>query len=189
MQIRALVPLALFSLAACNAAASDNAVQKFSFDDIRHHPKLVVAASPDVTDAAWAVSGDANSLRFGRPDEAPLLTLTCETKNKATPVIHIVRNAQGEPGAKALFPFLSNSMNARFAAETRAHGDKWLWESETPVFDPQLDVFLTGGQVEATLPGAGTLKLAASQEPARVITACRHMGGAELVSAEPAPQA
>ena len=80
-------------------------------------------------------------------------------------------------------------MNARIAAETRMRDGKWIWESEVPALDPQLDVFLPGNAVEATLPGGGTLKLAASKEPARVIAACRHQTGAELVSAEPAPQA
>ena len=190
MPIRPFALLAFLPLAACSAAASDNAVQKFSFDELQAQAAPVISASPDATDAVWMAAADhTHSLRFGRPNEAPMLTLTCETQSKATPIIHIVRNATGEPGAKALFPLLGSNMNARIAAETRMRDGKWIWESEVPALDPQLDVFLPGNAVEATLPGGGTLKLAASKEPARVIAACRHQTGAELVSAEPAPQA
>ena len=71
MRFRGWASLAFLPLAACNAAASDNAVQKFSLDEIKRHAQPVIAASPDVTNAAWVVADNANSLRFGRPDEAP----------------------------------------------------------------------------------------------------------------------
>jgi hypothetical protein len=179
MHLRGLLSLALLPLAACNVAASDNAVQKFSFDDIAGRAEPILGTSPDVTNAVWSAGENNQSARFGLPDEAPMLTLACEMPDKASPVIHIVRNTPADPGAKALLALLGNAMNARLAVETHAHDGTWRWESEVAALDPQLDVFMDGGAVEATVPGGGTLKLAASSEPARVITACRQHGMAQ----------
>lgn len=185
MQRRALISFFFFPLAACSAAASDNVVQKFSLEEIHSQPEPILAASPDVTNAVWASLDNASSLRFGKPGEAPLFSLTCEQAQASGPFIHIVRYAPADPGAKALLALLGARMNARLAAETHSQGGAWRWESRTPAIDPQLDVFLDGGAVEATLPGGGTLKLAASAEPARVVNACRH-GLTAHVTAEPA---
>ena len=179
MCFRGLVALALLPLAACNVAASDNAVQKFAFDDIAALADPIIGTSPDVTHAVWSAGSDSISARFGLPDETPMLTLACEMPTRTAPMIHIVRNTPAEPGAKALFALLGNAMNARLAAETHAHDGSWRWESEVSALDPQLDVFMDGGAVEATVPGGGTLKLAASTEPARVISACRQHGVAQ----------
>lgn len=187
MRFRGLVSLALLPLAACNVAASDNAVQKFSFDDVARRADPIIGASPDITHAVWSAGADNTSTRFGLPDEAPMLTLTCEMPDTASPTIHIVRNTPADPGAKALFALLGRAMNARLAAETHAHNGSWRWESEISALDPQLDVFMDGGAVEATVPGGGTLKLAASSEPARVISACRQHGMARASGQTAAP--
>lgn len=184
MQRRALISFFCLPLAACSAAASDNVVQKFSFEEIGSQPEPILAASPDVTHAVWAALDSANSLRFGKPGETPLFSLTCEEAQGAGPFIHMVRYAPADPGAKALLALLGARMNARLAAETHSEGGAWRWESRTPALDPQLDVFLDGSAVEATLPGGGTLKLAASAEPARIVTACRH-GMTAQATAEP----
>ena len=60
MQRRVLLSLACLPLAACSAVASDNAVQKFSFDDIGHHVDHIVAASPDATDLDSAALAAVN---------------------------------------------------------------------------------------------------------------------------------
>lgn len=189
MRFRSLVSVALLPLAACNVAASDNAVQKFAFDDISSRADPIIGTSPDVTHAVWSAGTDSKSVGFGLPDEAPMLTLACEMPDKAVPTIHIIRNTPAEPGAKALFALLGNAMNARLAAETHAHDGTWRWESEVSALDPQLDVFMDGGAVEATVPGGGTLKLAASSEPGRVISACRQHGMAQASDAAVDPAA
>ena len=173
MQRRVLLSLVCLPLAACNAAASDNAVQKFSFDEIKDHADHIIAASPDAKDAVWAALDGARSLSFGKPGSAPMLTMACEMTESAQPFIRIIRNTPADPGAKALLALLGARMNARVPADTHSEGGKWRWESRVPAADPQLDVFLDGGAVEATLPGGGTLKLAASAEPARVVNWCR----------------
>ncbi len=189
MQRRVLLSLACLPLAACSAVASDNAVQKFSFDDIGHHVDHIVAASPDATDAIWTPLDSTRSLAFGKPGEEPMLTLVCEMDEHTQPVIRIVRNTPADPGAKALLALLGARMNARVPADTRSAGSAWHWESRVPAQDPQLDVFLDGGSVEATVPGGGTLKLAASSEPGRVVNWCRRQSSQQASMEQPAPPA
>jgi len=70
---------------------------------------------------------------------------------------------------------ISNSINSRFRVDAVLRDHEWRWEGTLPADDSQLDVF-EGGQFEATLPGGGTLKVAASRVPGQFIEWCRNRG-------------
>lgn len=165
------ISVAILALTACGQQHGD-AVERIAFDSINASPSQPLP-SPDTTGAEWQPLDGARSIRFGKPGEAPMLTIACELNGNQPADIHIVRNARADPGAKALFALLGSSHNSRLNINARLNGSDWRWESLLPATDPLLDVFTEGGAVEATIPGAGTLKLAASDQPGRLLTWCR----------------
>ncbi|MDD3800442.1 MAG: hypothetical protein PHE36_14830 [Novosphingobium sp.] len=179
-----LLPLLL--LAACGGQSS-NAVEKFALDDIAPHVPHIVAASPDTKGAVWEVLDGGRALRFGMPGEKPFLTMRCELAKDAPPMIRIIRLTPADPHAKALFALVGPREAGRIPADAHPDGKAWRWESVLPAEDPQLKVFLDGGTIEATLPGGGTLKLARSGEPGRLVTWCRQQAP-KTPEAPPAPQ-
>ncbi|OCC25007.1 hypothetical protein MB02_06105 [Croceicoccus estronivorus] len=178
MRRKSLAPVitpVLLLLAACGGQTS-NAVEKFSLDDIAPHVSHIIATSPDTKGAVWEAMDGARSLRFGKPGAPPFLTLKCELTENAAPKMRIVRLTPADPGAKALFALIGRKQITRINADAHAVGGDWRWESLVPAEDPALDVFLDGGPIEATLPGGGSLNLAASGEPARLVSWCRRHG-------------
>ena len=163
----------LLSLAACHRERAPLQGQRISLDSIGSGEEQPLP-SPDTKGAAWAVSGNGQAIDFGQPGQKPFLTLGCNVKTDPAQVT-IVRHAPARPGEKALFPVISNSINSRFRVDAVLRDHEWRWEGTLPADDSQLDVF-EGGQFEATLPGGGTLKVAASRVPGQFIEWCRNRG-------------
>jgi len=177
---RLTVPIVLGLLAACGQEP-DAPVdpQRFSLDEARHVPAEPLS-SPDTQGAGWTADGQA--IRFGRPG-APLLSLACDLQ--AEPVqVRVVRHVRARPGLKALFPVIGNGRISRFSVDAALHEGEWRWEGALPASDPMLDVFVGTGELEATLPGGGSLVVAGSGIPGEFVDWCRAGGRGQR--AEPA---
>ncbi len=124
--------------------------------------------------AAWR--SDAAGLHFAVPGGTDLLAISCDRAPDGSAALRIVRGTRAEDGAKALFAVIGNGRIARLPLDAVRSGEDGLWQGAIPAADPRLDVLKGGNRIEATLPGGGTLKLAASGEPGRVLAACRASG-------------
>lgn len=187
--MRHLLLPAVLALAACGQSQADEpvAAQRILLEAARAQTPAP-SATPDVSNAVWEVLDGARSLRFGNPGEKPFLTIACELDAAARAHLRISRLAPVEPGARALLALLGNGMNARLKADAVVTGDNWHWESLVPADEPMLDVF-DGGRVEATIPGAGSVHLKPSAEPARLVAWCRRAGAPMEPATPPVPPA
>lgn len=176
MSARALFCLSLsLAVAACDGSA-DAPVrgQRIALEDARGKVRAPLA-SPDTENAAWTVAPNGQAVQFGNPGAAPFLTLSCRIKD-SPPRIRIIRHARARPGEKALFPVLGNGTIARFKVDATLADDEWRWEGAVPADDPLLEVFTGARDIEATLPGAGTLAIGGSRIPGEFIGWCRAGG-------------
>ncbi len=146
---------------------------------------LTIAPSPDTTGATWRIAADGKGIDFGKPKQSPLLSLACQISAKAAPQLAVIRHAQSEPGAKALFAVLGNGMTARLKLDAKLAPEGWRWVGTYPADAPELDVFTGQHDIEATLPGAGTLRIAGADLPREFLGWCRR-GGAQAPVAKPA---
>lgn len=165
---RRVAPLFLLLLAACHR--NDTAVQRIALDAAHQGPEQPIA-SPDSKNAAWTTSADGQRADFGNPNQKPFLTLECRAGDNP-PHVRIVRHVFSRPGESALFPVLGSGPNARFKLDAAQVGGEWRWQGDVPVSDPQLEVFHSG-RLEATLPGGGSLVIAASSIPGEFVARCR----------------
>ena len=142
--------------------------------------------SPDTGGAAWTVSPDGQAIDFGNPGERPFLSLACRVKDNP-PTIAVIRHAEARPGEKALFPVIGNGTISRFKVDAALEDNEWRWSGSVPADDAMLEVFTGRREIEATLPGAGTLKIAGSRIPGEFITWCATGGRvSEAISDEKA---
>jgi hypothetical protein len=154
--------------------------QRISLDDARAkvaEPLL----SPDTKGAGWTVSADQRAIDFGRPGAAPFLTLACDLRE--TPAtLTVVRHVPARPGQKALFPVIGNGTISRFKVDAALSDGEWRWEGVLPASAPQLAVFTGTGELQATLPGGGTLLIEGSRIPGEFVAWCR--AGGQVLRAE-----
>ncbi|MFC4256519.1 hypothetical protein GRI97_09675 [Altererythrobacter xixiisoli] len=132
-------------------------------------------ASPDTKEARWAVSEDGQSIRFGMNGGPPMFSLECKIRQDPTQVTFI-RHLPARPGQKALLPIIGNGVIVRLKVDATVDKGAWVWEGTLPSADPQLNVFTGRGEMEATLPGGGTLVIAGSHVPGEFISWCRARG-------------
>jgi hypothetical protein len=159
--------------------------QRFSLEAVRRVPPEPLL-SPDTKAAAWSVTADGQAIDFGLPGEPPMMTLACDLRT--TPAhLRIIRHVVGRPGAKALFPVIGNGTISRFRLDAMLHEGEWRWEGALPASDPLLDVFVGPRELEATLPGGGSLKIAGSRIPGEFVNWCR--AGGRVQRAEAAEKA
>lgn len=165
--------LALLALAACRPPATDDYVERVALDRARGEQREPLA-SPEVEGAIWAGSGGPDRIVYGQPGETPLLALSCEGEGTLR-TLRITRFAATDPEAKALMALVGNGHIARLKVDAEFTGRVWLWEGRYAPSDPQLDVLTGPRQVEATIPGAGTLVLNPSPRPGRLVERCRRL--------------
>lgn len=180
----ALLPLLLTcaTLAACQQQPDTPAqAQRVSLEAARHVP-AVPLPSPDTADATWSVSADGQAIRFARPAEPPLLTLACRLR-ETPPLLEIIRHAPALPGQQALFPVIGNGTISRFKLDASLTQGEWRWQGAVPASDPQLDVFTGPRELEATLPGAGSLLIGGSRVPGEFVNWCRAGGRVQRAEA------
>ncbi|WP_336978337.1 hypothetical protein [Altererythrobacter fulvus] len=166
-------------------------VQRIDLEETQSAASLALNPAPDSEGAAWHVSADGKGIDFGQEKLPPLLTLHCVLAKDTPPQLAVIRHAQSQPGAKALFAVLGNGITARLKLDaTLSKTDGWRWEGLYPADAVELDVFTGQRNIEATLPGAGTLKIAGSPLPREFLGWCRRGGLAEpqkISSPPPAP--
>ena len=173
---RRVAALILLSFLAACGEGGDAPVQaqRISLEDARAkvaEPLL----SPDTKGAGWSVSADQRAIAFGRPGAAPFLTLACNLR-QAPATLTIVRHVRTRPGQKALFPVIGNGKISRFKVDAALSEGEWRWEGVLPASDAQFDVFTGPGELQATLPGGGTLLIEGSRVPGEFVTWCRAGG-------------
>jgi hypothetical protein len=174
--------ISLTFLAACGEGGDAPVqAQRISLDDARAkvaEPLL----SPDTEGAVWTVTENGQAIDFARAGAEPFLTLACDLR-AAPATIAVIRHVAARPGQKALFPVLGNGTISRLKVDAALHDGEWRWEGVFPASDPQLDVFTGPREIEATLPGGGTLLIEGSRIPGEFVNWCR-AGGRVLRAAE-----
>jgi hypothetical protein len=176
-----LLPL----LAACgDGGDAPVQAQRISLEDARAkvaEPLL----SPDTKGARWTVTDDDQAIAFGRAGAVPWLTLACDLRS-APATLAIVRHVEARPGQKALLPVLGNGTVSRFKVDAALHEGEWRWQGVFPASDPQFDVFTGPLELQATLPGGGTLLIEGSRIPGEFVNWCR--AGGRMLRAEEAEE-
>ena len=178
-----LIVATLLSLVACDPAEEPVDPQRISLDAARGEAREPLA-SPDTDDARWTVAPDGQAVAFGNAGERPFLSLACRVKDDP-PTIRVIRHAEARPGEKALFPVIGNGTISRFKADAALEDDEWRWQAVVPADDALLEVFTGAREIEATLPGAGSLIISGSRVPGEFIAWCRRGGAvSEAVTEE-----
>ena len=178
-----LIVATLLSLVACDRAEEPVDPQRISLDAARGEAREPLP-SPDTDDARWTVAPDGQAVAFGNAGERPFLSLACRVKDDP-PTIRVIRHAEARPGEKALFPVIGNGTISRFKADAALEDDEWRWQAVVPADDALLEVFTGAREIEATLPGAGSLIISGSRVPGEFIAWCRRGGAvSEAVTEE-----
>ena len=161
---------ALLCIAACKPPAADEYVARTQITT-RQAPSEPLD-SPDTEGAVWAESRGALRLIYGKPGERPLLALEC-TGSEAAPTIAYTRFVHADPHAKAILALIGNSHVARLKIDATRSDEAWLWQGEIAADSPDLEALTGPRQVEATVPGAGSVILNPSSAPGALIARCR----------------
>lgn len=169
MRALALLPLGL--LVGCNPPAADDYVARVGVAE-RATP-LPPILTPDTTGAGWAPSpANPQRLVYGKPGQRVLFALECSTQD-GMPVLQYTRFEQADPYAKAILALVGNGYVSRLKIDATRSGDRWLWQGAEPAESRNFEGLTGGRQVEATVPGAGSLILNPSQLPGDLIDRCR----------------
>ena len=187
--VRTLAPLFVLALAACKPPASDEYTERTRIAPRAEAPSEPIA-SPDTEGAVWAATDNADRLLYGKPGERPFFALEC-TDQGGLPLVAYTRFAKADAHAKAILALIGNGHVSRLKIDATERGDVWRWEGAIEAEDPALDVLTGTRQVEATVPGAGSLILNPSALPGGLVERCRRQEDTqpEDISAEPEPSA
>ena len=178
-----LIVAALLAVTACDRAEAPIDGQRISLEAVRGEARQPLP-SPNTENARWTVAPNGQAVAFGNAGKRPFLSLACRVKDDP-PTIRVIRHVEARPGEKALFPVIGNGTTSRFKADAALDDGEWRWQASLPADDALLEVFTGPREIEATLPGAGTLKIGGSRIPGEFITWCRRGGAAsEVVSDE-----
>ncbi len=168
-----LVLASLLVLNACQPPAADEYVERARIGPGSEGPSEPID-SPDTEDAIWAAASEGDRLLYGEPGERPLMAFACVVDDGA-PMIRYTRFAPADAHAKAVLAMIGNGHVSRFKIDAVSKGSVWLWEGEIGADSPQLDVLTGRREVEATVPGAGSLVLNPSAFPAELVERCRSL--------------
>ena len=187
--VRILAPLFVLALAACKPPASDEYAERTRIAPRAEAPSEPIA-SPDTEGAVWAATDNADRLLYGKPGERPFFALEC-TDQGGLPLVAYTRFAKADAHAKAILALIGNGHVSRLKIDATERGDVWRWEGAVAAEDPALDVLTGTRQVEATVPGAGSLILNPSTLPGELVERCRRHEDTQPadISAEPEPSA
>lgn len=182
MRAAALLPLVL--LTACNPPAAEDYVARIGVAG-RDAPSPPIA-SPDIEGALWALSAaSSDRLVYGKPGQRVLFALAC-SKDDAGPVLTYTRFAAADPHAKAILALIGNGHVARLKIDAVRSGSGWLWQGSEPATSPSFEGLTGGRQVEATVPGAGSLILNPSPLPGELVQRCRALAAPAVPASAPA---
>ena len=175
---RAIALFALSLAAACKPPAADEYVERSRIAGDSVGPSEPIR-SPDTTGAIWAPAAKPDRLIYGKPGERPLMALECE-KSQGIPLVAYTRFAAADPHAKAILALIGNGHVSRLKIDATERQNAWVWHGAVAAEDPMLDVLTGGREVEATVPGAGSVILNPSPLPGALVENCR-------ATAAPAP--
>ena len=168
---------AILAIAACKPPASDEYVERSRIAGEATGPSEPVL-SPDTEGAVWAPAGKPGRLLYGKPGERPLMALECETA-QGIPLVAYTRFVAADPHAKAILALIGNGHVSRLKIDAVEQNRAWLWKGAVSAEDPALDVLTGMRQVEATVPGAGSVILNPSVLPGELIENCRAQAAPE----------
>jgi hypothetical protein len=181
-RFRSVLLVACALVAGCDGEPeAPTQAQRISFDQVRGRAPDPLQ-SPETAGASWKVSADGRAIDFGPSGGAPLLTLACNLRETPATLI-LVRHTPSRPGQKALLPVIGNGTISRFKVDAALSEGEWRWEGRFPATDPQLDVFTGPRELEATLPGGGTLLIGGSRIPGEFVNWCRAGGRVQRAEA------
>lgn len=185
MRSAALLPLAM--LVACNPPAAEDYVARVGVNG-RDAPSPPIL-TPDTTGAGWAPSpADPRRLLYGKPGQRVLFALECG-ESPAGPIITYTRFAAADPHAKAILALVGNGHVSRLKIDAARDGTGWLWRGSEPATSTNFEGLTGGRQVEATVPGAGSLILNPSRLPGDLILRCRALAVPAAPASAPAAAA
>lgn len=177
-----MAPALMLLLAACQPPAADDYLERGLGKDALPQASAPIP-SPDTSDAIWAPAQEQGRLLFGVPGETPLLAMQCEGMGEQARLT-FTRIARADREAQAMMALVGNFHALRLPVDSTWNGRAWLWQGSVPASHPDLEALTGTREVEATVPGAGTLVMAPSPLTRELVDACR--SGAEAsVSAPP----
>ena len=184
---RVLALLPLVAVAACKPPASDDYIERTRIGAPAEGPSEPID-SPDTQDAIWAPATENTRLLYGVPGERPLFAVECLSEG-GEPMLGYTRFARADAHAKAVLALIGNGHVARLKIDAAQVGDVWRWEGAIEAADERLDVLTGNREVEATVPGAGSVILNPSSLPGELVERCRALGEplGEVPATEPTP--
>jgi len=168
-------------LVGCQPPAAESYLERGQAHGARAQTGIVLA-SPDVEGAQWAEVTGEDRLVYGKPGKPPLFAIACIADTLGAR-LRLTRFAPADPEAKAFMALVGNGHVARLKVDATGSAMGWLWQGETPLDNDRLEALTGARALEATVPGAGTLKLNASHLPGQLIERCR---AAARTTAKPA---
>tara|TARA_R110002072_G_scaffold15856_43_gene62996 strand:+ start:9712 stop:10299 length:588 start_codon:yes stop_codon:yes gene_type:complete len=177
-----LAALPLLALPSCKPPAADDYVARVGLQE-RSGPSEPLL-SPDTAEAQWVVSREPGRIIYGNPGEPPLLALACIDGPQGAQIAY-ERIVAADPNAKAILALIGNSHVTRLFVDAEKTRDDWRWRGATDAEDPALEVLTGPRQVEATVPGAGSVILNASSLPRELINRCRAQARGRPAAAKP----
>lgn len=185
--MRNAVILPLVLLAACKPPAAEDYVARIGMAE-RGTP-LPPILTPDTKGAGWAPSpANPQRLLYGKPGQPVLFALEC-TDGPAGPVLTYTRFAAADARAKAILALIGNGHVSRLKIDAVREGGRWLWRGSEPAESANFEGLTGARQIEATVPGAGSLILNPSQLPGELILRCRSLAQQAAPASGPAVDA
>lgn len=159
-------------LAGCKPPPTDAAVARVSLERPAKGPSEPIA-SPDVTGAVWAATGNPLRLVYGIPGKPVLLALECLSPATPDAKLRITRHAPADEGADALLALIGNGWIGRFPVDATPVAGKSLWQGDVPAAAQEWSALKPEREASVTVPGAGLLRLNPSPLPMALIEICR----------------
>lgn len=168
--MRRAVPLMLL-LSACQPPAAETYLQREATSN-RLPQASPPIDSPDTAYAIWAPAQRGRRLLFGVPGQVPMLAMEC-TDGGANAKVAFTRFVRADRNAQAMMALVGNSHALRLEVDSMRSGKAWLWQGSVAADNPDLEALTGTREVEATVPGAGTLVMAPSPLTRELIDNCR----------------
>ena len=182
MRRRHLLPVAAVLLPACQPPAADDYLERGLVEE-RVAQASDPLPSPDADGAVWAPSAEAGRLLYGIPGETPLLAVACD-RTKERPMLAFTRFSPADRDAQAMLSLVGNFHVARIPVDAVESGRASLWQGSIEADSPDLEALTGQREVEATIPGAGSLLLQPGPRIRDLVNGCRPVAGPDAEEAE-----
>jgi hypothetical protein len=163
--------MTVFMLFACKPPPTDAGL-----DDALPDPEATFASapqpSPETEGAVWVASARGEDrIIYGVPGGPALMAIACEGTGGNARIV-LSRMALADEGASALMALVGNGHLGRLAVDATEEQGRLMWQGTLPADDPALEPLRGPRQVQATVPGAGTVILNPSQRPMQLLSRC-----------------